>query len=291
MQLIIKDVSKTYANGIKALNKVTLTINQGMFGLLGPNGAGKSSLIRTIATLQDADSGSITLGEIDVMTQKNEVRKILGYLPQEFNLYPKIDALTLLDHLAALKGVSHKKEREEMVAVLLHQTNLWNVRKNKLGSFSGGMRQRFGIAQSLLANPRLIVVDEPTAGLDPEERSRFLNLLAEVSEKAVVILSTHIVDDVNALCSFMAILRGGEVIYNGRTSEARHQLEGKIWRKEIKKTQVEEYRKKFRVISDRLVAGTPVIHVWSESPLDNSFSKIPATLEDAYFACVLNELS
>jgi len=288
MQLVITDINKTYSNGIRALNNVTLTIDRGMFGLLGPNGAGKSTLMKTIATLQEADSGSITMGEIDVLKQKEEVRKILGYLPQEFNVYPKVDAQTLLDHLATLKGMIHKKEREEMVAALLDKTNLWSVRKTNLGSFSGGMRQRFGIAQSLLANPHLIIVDEPTAGLDPEERSRFLNLLAEVSEKAIVILSTHIVEDINALCSCMAILRGGELIYNGRTSEAARQLEGKVWRKEIKKGELDEYRKKFRVISDRLVAGIPVIHVWSESMLDNSFVRIPVSLEDAYFAHVVN---
>ncbi|PZR30118.1 MAG: multidrug ABC transporter ATP-binding protein, partial [Azospira oryzae] len=201
MQLIIKDLNKTYSNGVQALKDISLTINQGMFGLLGPNGAGKSSLMRTISTLQEADSGSIMLGDINVLTQKEEVRKTLGYLPQEFGVYPKIDAVTLLNHLAVLKGITDKKERKAVVEALLHKTNLWAAREKNLGGYSGGMKQRFGIAQALLANPKLIIVDEPTAGLDPAERNRFLNLLSELGENTIVILSTHIVEDVKELCT------------------------------------------------------------------------------------------
>jgi ABC-2 type transport system ATP-binding protein len=288
-RLEIRGLSKSYTHGVQALKNINLNINQGMFGLLGPNGAGKSTLMRIMATLQEADEGSVTLDELDVLNQKEEVRKILGYLPQEFNLYPKMEAQYLLDHLALIKGMIHKKEREEMVETLLHKTNLWKVRKNKLGSFSGGMKQRFGIAQSLLANPQLIIVDEPTAGLDPIERNRFLNLLAEVSEKAIVILSTHIVEDVEALCSFMAILHQGELLYNGRTSDALDQLKGKIWKKQVTKNALPEYRKNFNVISERLVAGAPVIHVISEQNPDDTFKNIEASLEDVYFARVTEE--
>jgi ABC-2 type transport system ATP-binding protein len=284
MQLIIQNLNKTYSNGVQALKDVSLTINQGMFGLLGPNGAGKSSLMRTIATLQEADSGSITLGDINVLTQKEEVRKTLGYLPQEFGVYPKIDAVTLLDHLAVLKGIVNKKERKEVVEALLHKTNLWSARNKNLGGYSGGMKQRFGIAQALLANPKLIIVDEPTAGLDPAERNRFLNILSELGENTIVILSTHIVDDVKELCTDMAIINLGQVLFKGNPIDAMAEVEGKVWRKKLKKSELDEHKKNFMVISERLVAGTPEIHVFSETQPDASFERMPIDLEDVYFA-------
>jgi ABC-2 type transport system ATP-binding protein len=289
MQLIIENLYKTYSNGVKALNGINLTIYQGMFGLLGPNGAGKSTLMRTIATLQDADEGAISLGDIDVLNQKEEVRKILGYLPQEFGVYPKIDAVTLLDYLAVLKGISDKNERKEQVEFLLQRTNLWSSRTKKLGTYSGGMKQRFGIAQALLANPSLIIVDEPTAGLDPAERNRFLNLLSEIGENAIVILSTHIVEDVKELCTQMAIINNGEVLYKGRPSEALARLEGKIWMKRAMKTEVEEIKKNFLVVSERLLAGTPEVHVISETQPDETFESIQPGLEDVYFTYILSD--
>jgi ABC-type multidrug transport system ATPase subunit len=269
---------------VQALKDLDLTIRQGMFGLLGPNGAGKSSLMRTIATLQEADSGSITLGELNVLTQKEEVRKILGYLPQEFGVYPKIDAVTLLDHLAVLKGIVNKKERKEVVEALLHKTNLWAARNKNLGGYSGGMKQRFGIAQALLANPKLIIVDEPTAGLDPAERNRFLNLLSELGENTIVILSTHIVDDVKELCTDMAIINLGRVLYKGSPADALAEAQGKIWSKKLKKAELEDHKQRFNVISDRLIAGVPEIHVFSETQPDTSFEAVQADLEDVYFS-------
>src|SRR5882672_7536555 len=251
MALQITGLSKTYPNGVRALKDLSLTIGNNMFGLLGPNGAGKSSLMRTIATLQDPDAGSISLDGLNVLTQKNEVRKILGYLPQEFGVYPKMSAVDMLNHLAILKGVIAKGERSDMVDALLHQTNLWEARKKALSTYSGGMKQRFGIAQSMLANPRLIIVDEPTAGLDPAERNRFLNLLSEIGENTIVILSTHIVEDVQELCDFMAILYQGNLLYSGRTSEALAQLNGKVWKKRVLKEELEEHRKKFNIVSER----------------------------------------
>lgn len=283
MQLIIQNLNKTYSNGVQALKDVTLTINQGMFGLLGPNGAGKSSLMRTIATLQEADSGSIQLGDLDVLVQKEEVRKILGYLPQEFGVYPKIDAVTLLDHLAVLKGIRNKSERKGLVEALLHKTNLWAARNKNLGGYSGGMKQRFGIAQALIANPKLIIVDEPTAGLDPAERNRFLNLLSEIGENTIVILSTHIVEDVKELCTDMAIINKGQVLYKGSPIDAIAEVEGKVWKKRIAKTELEEYRKSFSIISERLIAGRPEITVLSETQPDSSFEQTQADLEDVYF--------
>ncbi len=283
MQLIIQNLNKTYSNGVQALKDVNLTINQGMFGLLGPNGAGKSSLMRTIATLQEADSGSIMLGDINVLTQKEEVRKILGYLPQEFGVYPKIDAITLLDHLAVLKGITNKSERKGLVEALLHKTNLWPARHKNLGGFSGGMKQRFGIAQALIANPKLIIVDEPTAGLDPAERNRFLNLLSEIGENTVVILSTHIVEDVKELCTDMAIINKGQVLYKGSPLDAIAEVEGKVWKKRIAKSELEEYRKAFNIISERLIAGRPEITVLSDTQPDSSFDHTAADLEDVYF--------
>jgi ABC-type multidrug transport system ATPase subunit len=285
MQLIIQNLNKTYSNGVKALKDINLTINQGMFGLLGPNGAGKSSLMRTIATLQEADSGSIQMGEINVLTQKEEVRKTLGYLPQEFGVYPKVDAITLLDHLAVLKGLINKKERKEVVAALLHKTNLWAAREKNLGSYSGGMKQRFGIAQALLANPKLIIVDEPTAGLDPAERNRFLNLLSELGENTIVILSTHIVDDVKELCTDMAIINKGEVLYKGSPLDAIAEVEGKVWSKRIAKSELEDYRKNFNIISERLLAGSPEIHVFHDGSPEG-FQRVPADLEDVYFTSI-----
>ena len=283
MQLVIQNLSKTYSNGVQALKDVTLTINQGMFGLLGPNGAGKSSLMRTIATLQEADSGSIQLGEINVLTQKEEVRKILGYLPQEFGVYPKIDAITLLDHLAVLKGISNKSERKGLVEALLQKTNLWQARAKNLGGYSGGMKQRFGIAQALIANPKLIIVDEPTAGLDPAERNRFLNLLSEIGENTIVILSTHIVEDVKELCTDMAIINKGQVLYKGSPLDAIAEVEGKVWTKTITKPELEHYRSSFNIISERLIGGRPVISVLCDAQPDGGFDRVPADLEDVYF--------
>ena len=283
MQLIIQNLSKTYSNGVQALKDVSLTINQGMFGLLGPNGAGKSSLMRTIATLQEANSGSIQLGNLNVLTQKEEVRKILGYLPQEFGVYPKIDAVTLLDHLAVLKGISNKGERKGLVEALLQKTNLWQARNKNLGGYSGGMKQRFGIAQALIANPKLIIVDEPTAGLDPAERNRFLNLLSEIGENTIVILSTHIVEDVKELCTDMAIINKGQVLYKGSPMDAIAEVEGKVWKKSIVKAELDSYRGKFNIISERLIGGRPVISVLNDEQPDESFERVPADLEDVYF--------
>ncbi len=284
MQLVIQNLNKTYANGVQALKDVTLTINQGMFGLLGPNGAGKSSLMRTISTLQEADSGSIQLGDINVLTQKEEVRKILGYLPQEFGVYPKIDAVTLLDHLAVLKGISNKGERKALVEALLNKTNLWQARNKNLGGYSGGMKQRFGIAQALIANPKLIIVDEPTAGLDPAERNRFLNLLSEIGENTIVILSTHIVEDVKELCTDMAIINKGQVLYKGSPLDAIAEVEGRVWKKRITKSELESYRAKFNVISERMIGGNPIISILSDQQPENDFESVPADLEDVYFS-------
>lgn len=291
--LSIRGLSKTYPNGVRALSDVTLTIPTGMFGLLGPNGAGKSTLMRTIATLQEADSGSATIGPfnngsttgtIDVLRQKDEVRKILGYLPQEFGVYPRISAEAMLSHLAALKGFGHARERKEVVEALLHRVNLYEVRKQKLGTFSGGMRQRFGIAQALIGSPKLIIVDEPTAGLDPGERVRFHNLLAEIGENVIVILSTHIVDDVSDLCSQMAIISHGRLLMSGDPAEAMRSVEGKIWRRTVLRSEIEEYQRDFEVISTRLVAGRTVVHVLSEASPGPGFEPAGCSLEDVYFS-------
>ena len=281
--LAIRDLSKTYANGVQALSKVNLDIPNGMFGLLGPNGAGKSTLMRTIATLQDPDSGSIKLGELDVLADKPAARRTLGYLPQEFGVYPKVSAEAMLDHFAVLKGVVAKGERRELVQALLQQVNLWDVRKRKLGTFSGGMRQRFGIAQALIGNPSLMIVDEPTAGLDPEERNRFLNLLAEIGEKVVVILSTHIVEDVTDLCPRMAIIAKGEVLLAGKPADAMLALEGRIWRRSIPNVQVEDYRQRFKVLSTRLSAGKTIVHVLADTSPEEGFDTVAPDLEDVYF--------
>lgn len=281
--LSIRNLTKTYANGVMALRDVSLDIPTGMFGLLGPNGAGKSTLMRTIATLQDPDSGSIHLGNIDVLADKPAARRQLGYLPQEFGVYPKEPAITMLDHFATLKGIVNAKERRETVEALLRQVNLWDVRGHKLGGFSGGMRQRFGIAQALLGDPKLIIVDEPTAGLDPEERNRFLNLLAEIGENIVVILSTHIVEDVTDLCPRMAIISRGQVLLTGEPREAMASLEGRIWRKAVQKSELARYQQDHIVLSSRLMAGQPVIHVLADTRPEEGFETIAPNLEDVYF--------
>jgi ABC-type multidrug transport system ATPase subunit len=281
--LQIRELSKTYANGVQALKSVDLDIPKGMFGLLGPNGAGKSTLMRTIATLQDADSGSVRLDGQDMLADKTAARRRLGYLPQEFGVYPKVSAEAMLDHFAVLKGVTARGERKALVEALLQQVNLWQVRKRKLGTFSGGMRQRFGIAQALIGQPSLIIVDEPTAGLDPAERNRFLNLLAEVGENVVVILSTHIVEDVTDLCPRMAIIAGGQVRLAGEPREAIRALDGRVWRKTVGKAELAGYEQSRTVLSTRLVAGQPVIHVLADAAPDAGFEQAAADLEDVYF--------
>jgi len=286
--LAIRELSKTYANGVHALDKVSLDIPRGMFGLLGPNGAGKSSLMRTLATLQEADSGSAVLDgadgqKIDVLREKDAVRRQLGYLPQDFGVYPKVSAEDLLEHFAVLKGLTARKQRREVVDALLQQVNLWDARKRKLGGFSGGMRQRFGIAQALLGNPRLVIVDEPTAGLDPEERNRFLNLLAEIGENVVVILSTHIVEDVTDLCPRMAIISKGQVLLTGEPRSAIEALKQRVWRKTVSKQALPEYQARGNLLSTRLVAGQPMIHVFSESQPEEGFVSVEPDLEDVYF--------
>jgi ABC-type multidrug transport system ATPase subunit len=283
VQLVIDRLSKTYPNGVRALNEISLTIGTGMFGLLGPNGAGKSTLMRTIATLQLPDSGSIRVGDIDVLTQPDEVRKILGYLPQEFGLYPHLAAEVTLDHFAALKGVTAAGERRDLVTSLLHQTNLWEARKKHVGTFSGGMRQRLGIAIALAGQPKLLIVDEPTAGLDPTERHRFLNLLGEIGQDIIVILSTHIVEDVRELCSAMAIINRGEVILAGDPSSIVESVEGKLWKKSVSKADLAAHEAKYQVVSLRLQAGRPLIHVYSESDPGDGFAPIEPDLEDVYF--------
>jgi ABC-type multidrug transport system ATPase subunit len=288
MQLVIEHLTKTYPGGVTALYDLNLTIYQGMFGLLGPNGAGKSTLMRTLATIQDADEGTVRLDDIDVLHQKNEVRKVLGYLPQEFGVYPKVSAIAMLDYLAYLKGMWNRGERKDQVEYLLNKTNLWGFRNRRLGGFSGGMKQRFGIAQALLGDPHLIIVDEPTAGLDPAERNRFLNLLSEIGENTIVILSTHIVDDVKELCTQMAIIIGGQLQYKGRPADAIASLEGKVWMKRIQKTEVEEVRKNHIVIFERLLAGRPEIHILSDEQPDATFTPVSPGLEDFYFTHIAN---
>ncbi|MEY3500464.1 MAG: putative transporter ATP-binding protein YxlF [Bacteroidota bacterium] len=289
MKLIIKNLDKKYSNGVHALNNVSLTISNGMFGLLGPNGAGKSSLMRTLATLQDVDGGTVTLGDMDVLKNKDAIRKVLGYLPQEFGVYPRTSALELLDHLALLKGFDSKSDRKQIVEQLLTKVNLWEERKKAVSSYSGGMRQRFGIAQSLIGSPKLVIVDEPTAGLDPGERNRFYNILSEIGENTIVILSTHIVQDVRELCTQMAVMDKGKVLFSGNTDEALLQIKGKVWEKKVAKFELANYQKDYKVISNKLVGGQPLIHVFSETPLDNGFIKAEENLEDVFFA-KLNEL-
>ncbi|MCE7992274.1 MAG: ABC transporter ATP-binding protein [Roseivirga sp.] len=283
-QLRISNLSKTYPNGVKALDDVSLEIGNGMFGLLGPNGAGKSSLMRTIATLQEADSGSVFLNNLDIINNPVELRKILGYLPQEFGVYPRITAAQLLDHMAILKGVTNGRERKELVKYLLNKVNLYRQRDKSVKSFSGGMKQRVGIAQALIGNPQLIIVDEPTAGLDPGERNRFHNLLAEVGEEVVVILSTHIVDDVQELCTDMAIMNLGKIVYNGSPLTVLDDLEGQVWRKQIERSEMESYSNDFMVISNKMVAGKPQIHVLSDDNPGDGFESVAPSLEDVFFA-------
>jgi ABC-2 type transport system ATP-binding protein len=283
MELKIQNLSKTYANGVKALQDVSLNIPTGMYGLLGPNGAGKSTLMRTLATLQEADQGTITLGDIDVLKDKDAVRRVLGYLPQEFGVYPRISALELLDHFAVLKGLP-RSEKKDVVEGLLQRTNLWDHRKKAVSSFSGGMRQRFGIAQALLGQPKLIIVDEPTAGLDPGERNRFHNLLSEIGEQVIVILSTHIVEDVKELCPNMAIINGGRVLYSGTPDNALSALNGRVWKKTVAKSEVENHFAQFRVISSKLVAGKPILHVLSDTQPDAGFAAVAPDLEDVFFS-------
>lgn len=286
--LTIKNLSKTYSNGVKALQNISLEIPTGMFGLLGPNGAGKSTLMRTISTLQDADEGSIYLNDLDVLKQKNNLRKVLGYLPQQFGLYPKMSAEVLLNQFAILKGITNSKERKNIVEILLQKTNLYDVRKQNLGGFSGGMKQRFGIAQALLNNPKLLIVDEPTAGLDPLERNRFYNILSELSENTIVILSTHIVEDVKELCTNMAIINRGEVLLNGKPLELIKKIENKVYQKTIDKSKLSRHKQEYMVIGEKLFLGKPIIHILSDTDPKNGFKRIEASLEDVYFSQIFN---
>ena len=290
MELKIDGVSKTYPNGVHALRDVTLTIPPGMFGLLGPNGAGKSTLMRMIATLQEPDAGSIRLGELDVVRQKDEIRKTLGYLPQEFGVYPKVSAEELLDHFALLKGIAERRARREVVEALLRQTNLWEVRKQKLGGYSGGMKQRFGVAVALLGNPKLLIVDEPTAGLDPAERVRFLNLLAELGENSVVLLSTHIVEDVSELCTRMAIIDRGEILLEAEPLDAMGDLRGRIWRRVVPKAELAALEREHAVISTKLLGGRTVARVYSDSAPGPGFEVAEPDLEDVYFSAMAGRI-
>jgi len=288
--LSIQHVSKTYPNGVQALNDVSLTIPNGMYGLLGPNGAGKSTLMRILATLQEPDKGSIHLGGIDVVKQKDEVRQTLGYLPQEFGLYPKAKAEDLLDYFAVLKGITNRASRKEVVEALLRQTNLWDKRRLKLGGFSGGMKQRFGVAVALLGNPKLMIVDEPTAGLDPAERVRFLNLLSELGENSVVLLSTHIVEDVSELCTRMAIINKGKILQEAEPLKAVDELKGKIWRRVVEKSKLPELDREHKIISTKLLSGRTVVHVYSEENPGNGFEVVAPDLEDVYFTTMAGHI-
>jgi ABC-type multidrug transport system ATPase subunit len=284
--LRISNLNKTYSNGVRALDSVNLTISNGMFGLLGPNGAGKSTLMRTLACLQEADAGEMFLDDIDIRNQPNELRKVLGYLPQEFGVYPRITAEQLLDHLCVLKGIGGAKERKELVQHLLQKVNLYDKRNKSVKGFSGGMKQRVGIAQALIGSPRLIIVDEPTAGLDPGERNRFHNLLADVGQDVIVLLSTHIVDDVRELCTDMAIMNNGAIVFNGSPNDALASLNGQVWEKQITRSELEAYKSTHHVISDKMVAGAPVIHVLSETSPDQGFKSVAPNLEDVFFSTI-----
>jgi ABC-type multidrug transport system ATPase subunit len=286
MELHIEGLTKIYKGGVRALDNVSLTISHGMFGLLGPNGAGKSTLMRTIATLQEPDAGSIHLDKLDVLRQKEEVRKILGYLPQDFGVYPRVNAEEMLNHIALLKGMVERKQRKEIVQALLHRVNLWDYRRKNLTGFSGGMRQRFGIAQALIGNPELLIVDEPTAGLDPGERNRFYNLLAEIGQNVIVILSTHIVQDVMELCANMAIIHQGKVLFTGAPDQAVSHLEAKIWRKTIERDEVKDYSLRMHVISNKLSAGRPQIRVYADSQPEGGFVPVTPDLEDVFFSSI-----
>lgn len=285
MQLVISSLSKRYPNGVQALDNVSMTIPCGMFGLLGPNGAGKSTLMRTLATLQEADSGSVKLGELDVLNDKKAVRRVLGYLPQEFGVYPRTSAAELLAHFASLKGIS-MKQRRAVVDEMLKRVNLYQHRHKAVASYSGGMRQRFGIAQALLGDPKLLIVDEPTAGLDPGERYRFYNLLSEVGESVIVILSTHIVQDVKELCTNMAIIDQGKLLFHGKPEAAEQQLQGKVWQKSVAKVELPNLQKQYQVISTKLVAGRPLIHILSDHDPGDGFDAVEPDLEDVFFATV-----
>lgn len=282
--LIIENLTHVYPNGTVALDDVDLTVEKGMFGLLGPNGAGKSTLMRTVATLQAPTSGHVRFGAIDVLREPEALRRTLGYLPQDFGVYPRVSAWDMLDHMAVLKGVADRKDRKETVETLLQQTNLWKVRHKAIAGFSGGMRQRFGIAQALIGDPSLIIVDEPTAGLDPEERNRFLNLLAEIGENVVVILSTHIVEDVSDLCPAMAIINDGKIIAQGAPADLVAGLHGRIWKKTIDKADLADHQRRHKVISTRLFAGKTVIHVIADDPPGAGFEPVTGDLEDVYFS-------
>ncbi|OZV67263.1 ABC transporter ATP-binding protein [Winogradskyella aurantia] len=282
--LKINNLSKTYSNGVKALDNVTLELENGMFGLLGPNGAGKSTLMRTLATLQEADSGTATLDDIDILNQPAELRKVLGYLPQEFGVYPRITAEQLLSHLAILKGISNSSERKELVNYLLNKVNLYDKRNKSVKGFSGGMKQRVGIAQALIGNPKLIIVDEPTAGLDPGERNRFYNLLADVGKDVIVILSTHIVDDVRELCTKMAIMNFGQIVYHGSPSDAIEELNSKVYQKMVDRSELEQYASDYKIISNKMVGGQPLIHVYSDEHPQNGFKQVTPNLEDVFFS-------
>jgi ABC-2 type transport system ATP-binding protein len=284
--LRIENLSKTYPNGIRAVDNISLAIPVGMFGLLGPNGAGKSTLMRILATLQEADTGTATLDDIDVLRDKDAVRRTLGYLPQEFGLYPKVSAEELLDYFAILKGITNKGERGDVVHALFEQTNLSDARYRRLGTFSGGMRQRFGIAVALLGNPRLIIVDEPTAGLDPAERVRFLNLLSALGEKSVVILSTHIVEDVSELCSHMAIIDRGRIKLEAEPIAAIAALQGKIWRRLVPRSELPDYQKRYALVSTKLLGGRTVVRVYGDSRPSEEFEPAEATLADVYFSAM-----
>jgi len=287
--LTISGLSKTYGNGVQALRNVSLNIPVGMFGLLGPNGAGKSTLMRTVATLQEPDKGTIMLGETDVLRNKQQVRKSLGYLPQEFGVYPRVSAEVLLNHLAVLKGITNRKKRTEVVNALLYKTNLYEKRKKNLGGYSGGMKQRFGIAQALLSNPKLLIVDEPTAGLDPAERNRFHHLLNELGKETIVILSTHIVEDVKELCTNMAIISNGKVLLTGNPLQAIEDIKGKVFSKIIQKSQLGTYKERYTIIAERLFQGNPVIHIFSEDDPGDGFKPVEADLSDVYFSQIFGQ--
>lgn len=287
MKLVIENLSKTYPGNIQALANINIEVDQGLFGILGPNGAGKSTLMRTIATLQEPDIGSIHLDDINVLTEKTKVRKILGYLPQEFGVYPNLTANNMLNHIAVLKGVTIRGERKELVDALLHKVNLWTYKNKNMGTFSNGMKQRFGIAQALIGDPTLIIVDEPTAGLDPAERNRFLNLLSELGENVIVILSTHIVDDVKELCSRMAIISEGRLLYIGSPGHAISELNGKVWSRFVEKSELPEFRLSMNILFEKLIAGKQGIHVLSDEKPGPEFWQVQAGLEDVYFAHLL----
>ena len=282
--LSIKGLKKTYSNGVQAMDGITLDISEGMFGLLGPNGAGKSSLMRTLATLQDADEGTAFLNDIDILNDKESLRQVLGYLPQEFGTYPRVSALRMLDHFAVLKGIVNKGERKELVDHLLTEVNLWDARKTAVSTYSGGMKQRFGIAQALIGDPQLVIVDEPTAGLDPEERRRFHNLLAGIGTDTVIILSTHIVDDVSDLCSDMAIMGNGRILMNGEPNEVIGRLEGSVYSKIIERSELSEYESNYNVLFSTLTGGRTKMHIVSDSDPGNGFVSTPVSLEDVYFS-------